>query len=308
MKKIYTKTVFQFNKKTGTFDIDESESQFHLVNDDFKMSQMKGGDDSGSAPAQTITNQNQSGTSSTAPWAFQQPYLKRGFGEIENAFLDNAPYLAEFDPATLNAHGGILNAANDNTLGNNSSEMINRTLRGDYLTGGTGFNAALDAAKNTIIPQVQSAFASRGRTGSGLAQTAEASAIGDKFAGLYENERQNQLRAGQLAPVINEMKYSGFDRMAGVGSERQKLAEFNANARRNNILKYLQSISGNYGGETTSTSTGTSDASVMPAAGGGQSKGWQRYLAGAGGGALAGSAFGPWGAAAGGAIGLLGAM
>jgi len=287
MKKIYSKTVFQYNSKTGAFDLDENESQFHYIADDAPIAQMKGGGGGGGGGQNSVVN--------TSPWAGQQPYLAEGFREASQRFYHDAPYQAEFDPLSQSAQQGILNASNDNTLSDSAKDMINRTLRGDYLTGGEGFNSALDAAKNKIIPNVQSTFASRGRTGSGLAQTAEASGIGDAFAGLYEQERQNQLRAGQLAPGIDEMKYSGFDRQNEIGEDRRKFAEYNANARRNAVLQYLGAIQGNFGGVSSSSTPETGLS------------GWKRYLAGAGGGALAGASMGPWGAAAGAGLGLLGA-
>lgn len=284
MKKIYTVSVWKWDGDKPY--LDENESQFHYIDDNAPMSLMKGGG-GGSGNVQNIVK--------TDPWTGQQPYLAEGFRLASQNFANQDPYFAQFDPATLNAQSGILNAANNNVLSRDAQDMIDKTLRGDYLTGGAGFNAALDAAKNKIIPEVQSTFASRGRTGSGLAQTAEASGIGDAFAKLYEDERQNQLRAGQLAPGIDEMKYAGFDRMSAVGNDRQRLAEYNANARRNQILQYLGAIQGNYGGTTTNS---------VPDSG---MTGWRRYLTGAAGGALAGLPLGPWGAAAGAGLGLLGA-
>jgi len=196
MKKIYTKSVFIFNSKTNTFDLDHDESEFHYVDDDAKISYMKGD----STPATTTTT--------SEPWAPQQPYITSGLENAKQAFLDTPPYMPEFDPATIAAQNGILNAANTPGLYGDTSSMIDKTLRGDYLTGGEGFNAALNAARNEIIPKVQSEFAARGRTGSGLAQTAETGAIGDAFSKLYEQERENQLRAGALAPGVDEMKYA----------------------------------------------------------------------------------------------------
>jgi len=289
MKKIYTVSVWKW--ENGQPVLDESESQFHYVDDDAPMSQMKGGGGGGGRGGQVQTV-------NTDPWSGQQPYLKQGFDMAQDAFVNHPAYQSQFDPATINAQRGILNAAGDTRLSASAQDMIDRTLRGDYLTGGEGFNSALTAAKNQIIPQVQSGFASRGRSASGLARTAEASGIGDAFAKLYETERQNQFRAGQLAPSIDEMKYSGFDRMNQVGSARQKIADFNANARRHAVLQYLGETQGNFGG-TTTTQTPESGPTGL--------QGWKRYLAGAGGGALTGASMGPWGMAAGAGLGLLGA-
>ena len=72
---------------------------------------------------------------------------------------------------------------------------LNSTAGGDFLAGGEGFNAALDAAMRRITPQVLSTFGASGRSDSGLAQQALAQAGFDAFAGQFANERANQLNA-----------------------------------------------------------------------------------------------------------------
>lgn len=76
-----------------------------------------------------------------------------------------------------------------------TSGQLGETAGGKYLTGGEGFNAALDAATNKIIPEVESRFARGGRLSSGLARTAETSAIGDAYSNLYNQERDRQTKA-----------------------------------------------------------------------------------------------------------------
>lgn len=69
------------------------------------------------------------------------------------------------------------------------------TLSGKYGVGGEGFNAAFEAAKNKIIPGVESRFASGGRLHSGLARTAETGSLSDAYASLYNEERKRQQEA-----------------------------------------------------------------------------------------------------------------
>jgi hypothetical protein len=84
-------------------------------------------------------------------------------------------------------------------------DQWNQTVGGDYLYGGKGFNAALDAAHSQIAPMVQGQFESGGRYGSGLAQEAETSALANAFAGQYGMERQNQLAAmGMGSPAYRD--------------------------------------------------------------------------------------------------------
>ena len=285
MKKIYTKSVFEFDKKTRKYVVNEKESEFHYVPDDAPIAQMKGG---GDKPTQV---------NKTDPWGPQANYLKRGFGQAQSAFLDNPPPDMTFSPETLEAQQGILNLSRgDNNLYSADRDMLEKTIRGDYLTGGEGFNKAIDAAKSSIIPSVDSNFASRGRSGSGLAAEAKTSAIGDAFAKQYETERGHQLEAGRMAPAIDQMKYAGVDRIAGVGRQKEALTEANTTARQQRIMDYMKTIGGNYGG---------TQSQYDPKTG---LEGWKRYLAGAAGGGLTGFMYGgPWGAAAGAGLGLLGA-
>jgi hypothetical protein len=73
------------------------------------------------------------------------------------------------------------------------------TGRGDYLYGGPGFNAAVEAAQRQVMPQVLSRFGLGGRDG-GLAATALGSALTDPFANQYTTERGRQLDAAKLLP------------------------------------------------------------------------------------------------------------
>lgn len=310
MKKIWTKTVFQHNSITGKFELDHDESEYHFIDDDASIAQMKGSSNTGGG---VTVNKSE-------PWDRQKDYLQRGFNEIQSQFLDTPPpeyypgqAVAPFSQDTLNAQNTIRqNAGNIDPNQAASAGLLNDTINGKYLYGGEGFNKALQAATDKIMPSVNSSFESAGRGGSGLADTAKAGAIGNAFAGLYGQERTNQMAAAGMAPVVDQqfqnMRNQNTDRLANVGNMEENLNQqninndiskydYNSNARRNSILAYMNGIQGNYGGTTTGNvpNTGTS--------------GWMRYLMGAGGGALQGSAMGGGaGAGIGGILGLLGAM
>lgn len=86
-----------------------------------------------------------------------------------------------------------------------AQEQLQSTLQGDFLTGGPGFDAAFQAARNQILPDVRSRFALAGRTGSGLAQAAETQALADAFAGLVERERNRQITGlGLVSPLLQQ--------------------------------------------------------------------------------------------------------
>lgn len=112
-------------------------------------------------------------------------------------------------------------------LNRSAESNINSTLRGDFLYGNPGFNAAFDAAANRIIPRIDSGFATAGRYGSGLADTAKYSALGDAFAGLYGQERGNQMQAAGMAPALAAQDYVDYGQLGQVGYQRQAQAQSN---------------------------------------------------------------------------------
>lgn len=311
MKKIWTKTVFQYNKKNGNFELDKAASHYELMPEKAPIMRMKGASNQG---GNTTTVQK------TDPWIGQQPYLERGFDQIKKEFLDVPPTayypgssVAPFSQDTLNAQNMIRsNAGNISSLQDPTMGLLNRTINGDYLYGGEGFNKALTAANNTITPMVNSTFERSGRGGSGLADVAKTSALGDIFAKQYAGERENQMRAGQMAPLVagtfQNLNNQNVDRLAGIGNQQEQLTQqqleekknaydYNSNARRNAVLQYMNAIQGNYGGSSSGTTS-------TPGAGG--MNNFMRFLTSGAGGALQGGAMGGWpGAAIGGGLGLL---
>jgi hypothetical protein len=131
----------------------------------------------------------------------------------------------------------------------------NRTLGGDYLAGGPGFNAAYQAASDTIVPQVQSAFARSGRTNSGLAQEAQTRALGNAFASLYDNERNRQQGALGMAPGMANLAYQPAAQLLNVGRAREEQAgrdlaekigryEYEQQAPYTNLDQFLNRVQG----------------------------------------------------------------
>lgn len=286
MKKIWTKSVFVFDEKKNKYVVDENESQFHYVSDDTPILEMKGG--SGKSSTTTSTQRSE-------PWGPQQGYLTEGFRQAFDAFLNDGAPPRFSDESKFAQDWAMRRARAGNPLLGEAQGETSKTLSGDYLYGGEGFNKALDAAKNRIIPDVESRFARGGRLNSGLARTAEASAIGDAFAGLYGQERDRMQRAAGMAPGLAQADYFDIAKASEVGSQKDMMSEAIRNDRRNRVLQYLQAISGNYGGTQTGTATTTG--------GGGTSKSpWAGAL---GGGIMGGMYGGPWGAAAGAGLGLL---
>jgi hypothetical protein len=179
--------------------------------------------------------------------------------EANNAATNRGDY--------LNSNPGMSlfnSTANGNFLNSNPSlNYLKPTANGDYLYGGQGFNAAFDAASRKIIPQIDSQFAGAGRLNSGLAGVAKSQALGDTFAGMYGQERQNQLSAANsignayaqergnqlsassqignmydserqrqqqanvLAPQLANADYNDFNQLNQVGGQKQSQGQMN---------------------------------------------------------------------------------
>ncbi len=194
-----------------------------------------------------------------------QPAMQRGVGRAEDVYQQGAP-MANFTPwsdQTYQSLDMMENLANQGAGVNPAMANYNATLNGDFLSGGQGFNDALTAASNRIIPQVQSMFSNAGAGNSGLAQVAQAQALGDSFAGLYNNERNRQQSALGMAPQMANLAYQPARMLGQVGAAREgkqqqaaDIASFNANQPARSLDEYLQRLQGiapTAGGTTTNT-------------------------------------------------------
>ena len=100
-----------------------------------------------------------------------------------------------------------------------------------------------------------------------------ASALGQQgtqlFLDNYGKERDNQIRSMFFAPQMASLDYQDFTKLAEVGAQnealdQEKLADaiarwdYEQNARRNSVAGYMNLIQGNYGGQTSGSSTSDS--------------------------------------------------
>lgn len=265
------------------------------------------------------------------PWEGQQPYLENLYAQAgalpEQQYYPESTVVPQ-SPETLQA----LQMQSDRAMAGSpvqtaGNQQLTGTLQGDYLYGGPGFDAAFNAARRNITPQVQGQFEKAGRFGGGLAQEAETSALADAFAGLYGQERNRQMMGLGYVPQMAALDYTDIGALGQVGAQReafegQKLADelnrwrFEQEAPYRQLQAQSDVIQGGFpGGTMTSPYQGMNP--LMGAVGGGM-LGYSAgtaigagagTAAGAGGGAAAGastgSMAGPYGAIAGALLGAL---
>lgn len=223
-----------------------------------------GGGYAGGSPTQTTIQKSD-------PWEGQQPYLKKGFEQAETRMLNYNPTyfpgstVVPYSPETVMA----MNLTKQRALSGSpvtsaATDELTKTLSGDYLYGGDGFNAAVQAATNKAIPGINSQFALAGRYGSGLNQEAQTRAIADAFADQYGAERTNQQRAMMFAPQVAASEYDDYGKLAAVGAQneafqQEQLADqvarhdFGQSVKQRQLQEYMNLINGNYGSNTTTT-------------------------------------------------------
>ena len=240
-----------------------------------------------SSPARYSTT-----TSSSAPWAEQQPYLTEGFQQAKDNVL-NAPR-TYYPNSTVVPMSNQTNTAlglqearalEGSPLVDAAQTMVQNTASGDYLADGNPYlqsaiqNATqpiMEQFNEDIMPKIQSGFSDAGRYGSGLqaraqeraGQTAldQASKIASNMAYQnYSDERGNQLNAAQLAPGLAAQDYSDIGQLADVGATREGEAgailqedidrfNFGQTSVQDAITQYMALVGGgSYGGQTTGT-------------------------------------------------------
>lgn len=294
--KVITRAVFQMGPNPESYDLLEEESYEY----DGPVA-MAGGDDS---PSET--------TQKTEPWSgIKQPLLNlySGAEELQPTTYYPESTVVPLSPVTEAAYRGIEQRATEGSPVTQASQnLVSNTIGGDYLYGGPGFDAALEAATSKIIPRVQSMYALAGRGQSGAEKATLAREIGREFANQYGNERQLQQQAAGMAPSLAALDYVDLSALESVGKaqEAQQQKELADEIARYNYGQYepyelLKRRAGLlYGGPQFGSTSGTS----QDASGGG---GWGGAAQGAVGGAATGAAIGgPWGAAAGGLLGAIG--
>ena len=141
------------------------------------------------------------------------------------------------DPEAVNSLRGLLGSG----LSDTGTNTLESTARGDYLFGGDGFQAAVDASLRQATPGILSTFGSAGAGGAtgGLAQEALGTAAIDAFARQFAQERGNQLGAANslnqfgLADQGQRANTAGALGALGLAGGSQRLNQANSLADAN---------------------------------------------------------------------------
>lgn len=217
------------------------------------------------------------------PWSGVQPYLQNLFSRAEGAY--NSGTLAQQNPYATQAAQQYANSAQGSLVGQ-AQQQLGATLGGDYLSAGANpylqgaVQQALDQVKGNVNRQFSGDNFGSSANQEWLAKSLANTAL-PIYAQNYATERQNQLAATQAAPGLQSYAPGQLAQAAQI-QQSQLDQPYTA------LQRYQGLVSGQGGASTTTTQPYFTNP-----------------LGGAIGGALAGSVFGPWGAAIGGGLGLL---
>ena len=226
----------------------------------------------GSSQPQTVTQ-----TASSAPWAGQQPFLKKGFEAAENIY-NQGPN--EFYPGQTFANpsaetlAGLDATAQRAAYGSPVQGAANmeayKTLSGGYLRPDMNpyMQSVVESTKAHVLPGIDARFMSAGRAGSGLHGRAVGEGLGSALGGLYnqmyQSERDRMTQAMGQAPGLAQADYTDMQMMGNVGAQREAIAQkpiseaiarfdYDQSAQQNALENYMRMVSGNFGQQTTGT-------------------------------------------------------
>lgn len=212
-------------------------------------------------------------TSNASPWAPTQPGLQQGISDLGQQYSSgqflkaNQAYpgqtVAGLAPETVQSWNQTAGIANGGSPDIEAAQNYNRSvLSGDLSQGYLG-NLA-----NNVTNNVNGQFSMAGRYGSGSHQGAIANGITSAVM-PYANS------AADRASGLAQAQYMPSQMLAGVGQARQGYAQdmINSEIQKYNqqqsapisaTTDYMQALSGNWGGGTTSTQPWQSGNSTNP--------------------------------------------
>jgi hypothetical protein len=214
-----------------------------------------------SKSSQTMNSTSQS---TSAPSPLLQPYLK-SIVERMGGYIDRKPtlYLDSFtappSQGTNQAVAGLEDYGRTGLGGGGTmpinADLVNRTLRGDYLDLSKGpmdaairasIAPALEAFTDSTLPALRSTFASAGRPGAGLEGDAIQKAMlglnrstqetGAKIgADFWNQERSRQLQTQGMLPTFQNIE---LQRLGALGQGGAMRDAYNQRARDEAVMRY----------------------------------------------------------------------
>lgn len=222
-------------------------------------------------------SQHQEGVGTSVPWGPQQPYLLGAFQEAARLYDKPIQYypgqtVAGFAPEQRTAQSLATNRALlGSPLLGASQQYVYDTTMGKYLTPESNpyLKHYTERAFEETLPQLDTSAIQAGRYGSGAWGQMKGRTMADIQSNIYgqayETDRERQERAAGMGPGMAREDYYDIGQLAAVGEEKQamdqalkdaevKKWEFEQMQPWERLSMYINAVTGDYGGTTTSTS------------------------------------------------------
>lgn len=231
-------------------------------------------------------------STSSAYTPYQSGYLDYGFQQAKNnyqnplSYYPDQTYAAPSEATQLGLQRQQDRATNGSALFNAGRDQNLATINGDYLNASSNpyLQSAIDNANqgtirgfnSSVIPGIQSQFASSGRYGSEAQQNQQGLAGQDLLNqlgmnaqnisyGNYNDERNRQANAVANAPQYAAADYNDIGNLLDVGQQREAITQqgiddsmnrynFAQNEPNQRLQNYMGLVNGSYGGTTVDTS------------------------------------------------------
>jgi hypothetical protein len=241
-------------------------------------------------------------TTTSGPPSWQLPYIKEGMAGAQTQYNAGGIPVVPFSQETEDALSATATRARAGNPGVTAAQNVNtQTINGGFL----GSNPYLDATFNRAALQTQnqlaSQFAGSGRNidaSMGLRSQQLNDLATGIYGGAYDAERNRQQQAIGAASGLANQDYTDLGQLAGVGAQREGLAQDIANQPSQALDQYLSRVTGGGGTSTYTPSNrnrfaGAIGGGMLGSQIGGQVSGGSTW--GQGLGALLGAYGGGWG-------------
>ncbi len=208
-------------------------------------------------------------TTRMEPPKYQLPYLQTGLAAAQNLYNQQSgtQTVAPFSSETEAGLQGITNQATaGNPITGSANTLAQSTLNGDYLNSNPHLDATFNRAALQTQNQLASQFAGSGRNvdaSMGLRSQQLNDLATGIYGGAYDAERNRQQQVLGMSPQLAQGSCADYDRLLGVGAQREGLAQEQLDAPGRNLDQFLTRVSGNYGQTQISPSTRNRAAGAM---------------------------------------------
>lgn len=193
-------------------------------------------------------------TTTSGPPSWQLPYIKEGMQGAQTQYQNGGTPVVPFSSETEAALQGTAARAQAGSPGVRAAQDINtQTINGGFLGANPYLDQTFNQAALATQNQLASQFAGSGRNidaSQGLRSDQLNNLATGIYGGAYDAERNRQQQAIGMASGLANQDYTDLGQLAGVGAQREGLAQDIANQPGSALDQYLGRVTGGGGTST----------------------------------------------------------